>query len=416
MSETRDPKEGMKPAEVASGPPLRFYSADDLLDSTPERPNWVLDGYLAEGIIAVLAGPPKRAGGKSTFTWALVRAMLEGRTSFVGRLLVPGPVVYLSEEPAVTLRPKVAALRGLPLSVVWREAAPRPKPSWADSIAQAADECERVGARLFVVDTFAEWAHLKADAEKDSGAVQAAMEALTDAVSRRLSALLIHHHRKGGGENGEAIRGSSALLGAVDVAIDLTRIPGEEDADHSSRQRMLNASSRWPDTPESMIVELLADGRYALVSEGQRDEVKRQAVAARILPVLPVEDDGLTAAETAEAMGITRQRVGQELPGLVLAGKVRRTGIGKRGDPYRYLQAVSANGHLQKLAETGERGLEFVQASPPVGGACTNTNAQGRKGVSANDSDACRNEHESDRWRDIVALGTDTDRLIGGES
>jgi hypothetical protein len=318
-------------------PALIFHSARQMVDATPEHPDWVWDGYLAPGVITVLGGLPKRQGGKSRFAWALVRSMLEQHESFVGRFLAGGPVVYLTEEPAGMLRPKVEPLADLPgLSVAYREITPRPKPSWADSIAQAADECERIGARLLVVDTFADWANLKAEAEKDAGAVQAAMDALMEAAVRGLAVLLIHHHRKAGGEDGAGLRGSGALLGAVDISIDLTRV-GDDDDLGTSRQRILNASSRWPDTPESMIVELVADGSgYTLISEGERAEVKRQAVHAPILEALADAGKGKTTSDLADELGIDRSNVSRSVNALVKAGEVVKAGAGLKGDPHRF--------------------------------------------------------------------------------
>ena len=323
--------------DALATPALVFHSARQMVDATPEHPDWVWDGYLAAGVITVLAGLPKRQGGKSRFAWALVRAMLERHESFVGRFLAGGPVVYLTEEPASMLRPKVEPLADLPgLSVAYREITPRPKPSWDESIAQAAAECERIGARLLVIDTFADWANLKAEAEKDSGAVQAAMDALMEAAARGLAVLLIHHHRKAGGEDGAGLRGSGALLGAVDIAVDLTRV-GDDDDPGTSRQRILNASSRWTDTPESMIVELMPDGGgYTLISEGERAEVKRLAAHAPILEALADAVDGKTSADLVDALGINQSNVSRAVGALLAAGDVVRVGAGLKGDPYRY--------------------------------------------------------------------------------
>ncbi|GEM_PF-6209981 len=380
--------------EGAELPTLPFGSPDDLLDATPENPEWVLDGYVGAGMITLLAGPPKRAGGKSTFVWALVRDMLEGRDSFVGRWLTPGPVVYLSEEPAIMLRPKVEALRGRPLRIVWRETTPRPKPAWDASIAQAAEECARTEARLLVVDSLAEWAAMKSDAEKDAGSMQAAMGALAEAAAHGLAIVLVHHHRKGGGEDGLAVRGSTALLAAVDIAIDLTRVPGDEDAASTNRQRILNASSRWPETPESMIVELRADGSgYTLVSAGERYEVKQAAAAARFTSVLPTEGEGMTYDEIAEALGVTRGRVSQEIPALVRAGRVLRKGLGKRGDSYRFLLA--------------NRNLEAASTSTPIAASYSpRRGGLAPRGESVSDSSASGfpiSEDDEERWKQLAA-------------
>ncbi len=333
-----DAPQAVEPAGEAGA--LRFYSADELLDTTPERPEFVWDDYLAAGAITLLAGPPKRAGGKSTLAFALVRAILEHRETFLGRFLAGGPVVYLSEEPADLLRPKVRALRGLVLRLVWRETTPRPKPRWAESIRAAAEEAHRTRARLIVVDTFAAWAGLKAESEKDAGAVEEAIESLKAAAASGLAILLIHHHRKGGGEDGEAVRGSSALLAAVDIQLDLTRLPGE---DAPPRQRILAAQSRWPGTPDALVIELAEDGeRYRLVDAGDRDDVRRRAADAPALEALAGDGEAaLTAQEVADAAGQSRPAAQKALARLLRAGQVVRSGRGVSGDPHRYRLAES---------------------------------------------------------------------------
>ena len=46
------------------------------------------------------------------------------------------------------------------------------------------------------------------------------MTPLIDATRAGLAVLLVHHQRKAGGEDGDAIRGSSALAGATDANVE----------------------------------------------------------------------------------------------------------------------------------------------------------------------------------------------------
>jgi len=315
---------GPGPAEEAAA--LTFYTADDLLADAPEEPEWVWDGLVAAGLIALLAGRPKRAGGKSSLAWGLVRAVVLGHESFCGRRLAGGAAVYLTEEPGTMLRPKVAPLAGNPrLSLVWREKVPRPRPPWAVSIADAVAECHRIGARLLVIDTFAEWARMAAESEQDAGAVQAAMEALAAAAASGLAVVLIHHMRKGssGESDGEDVRGSSALIAAVNVIVEISRVK-----DGPSRQRVLNVSSHWPRSPESMIVELLPDDlTYTLVSEGEREEVrgeaKRRSQRQR-LAFLPSVPPGATTTEARAELGLSDSGARKVLNDAQALGVVER--------------------------------------------------------------------------------------------
>jgi hypothetical protein len=369
-------------AVEADGPVLTFLSADEALTLAPEAPVWLWDDYVGEGLVTVIAGPPKRAGGKSTFVWALVEALLTSAQTFVGRYVRPGPVVYLTEEPLALLRPKLVGLAGAAgLSLVCRDNAPRPKPSWASSIRQAAARCREAGARLLVIDTLAEWARFKADAEKDAGAMAEAAAALADAAAEGIAIVLVHHHRKGGGEDGEALRGSSALPGAVNVIVDLTRLPGK---DSPPRQRILNASSHWPGTPESMIVELAEDtSGYRLIGVGERETVRtvaHEAEAARLDDriVAAVEAGAVTQQEVADALDVTRQRVQPRFRALVKAGRLtEEKGAGRR--PARYapslLQPPRDEG-LQQTRAKGEADAPVVVAAAPIEGAATTTTTQ----------------------------------------
>ena len=55
---------------------LRFASPGELRASTPPRPPWVWEGYLARGAVTLLAGKPKV--GKSTLAVAVAEARRAG--------------------------------------------------------------------------------------------------------------------------------------------------------------------------------------------------------------------------------------------------------------------------------------------------------------------------------------------------
>src|SRR5262249_21140348 len=151
-------------AAAAQAPPLAFLSADQYLAREPEAVEWIWRGFLAEGAVTMLSGPPKR--GKSTVVWSLVDALRRRADRFLGRELAPRPVVFLSEEGPSSLRPKVAGGSGLSLL---DRSATFPRRPWSDLVALAAEELARVGRGLLVVDTLAWWANLGPDGEKDAG-------------------------------------------------------------------------------------------------------------------------------------------------------------------------------------------------------------------------------------------------------
>ncbi|HEY6777352.1 MAG TPA: AAA family ATPase [Thermoleophilaceae bacterium] len=61
---------------------LPFTLMGDVIANVPAEPEWAWDGYSAPGTVALFAGRPKV--GKSTLTFGLIAAMLNGRP-FAGR-------------------------------------------------------------------------------------------------------------------------------------------------------------------------------------------------------------------------------------------------------------------------------------------------------------------------------------------
>src|SRR5262249_2229133 len=122
---------------------------------------------------------------------------------------------------------------------------------WEQVVVQAIAECERLDAKLLVVDTLGQFAGFKGDDENSSGAVLAAVKPLQVAASSGIAVLLIHHDRKSGGEVGDSGRGSSALTGAVDIVLSVRRPDGQGP---ETPVRVIRALSRFDETPPEMII------------------------------------------------------------------------------------------------------------------------------------------------------------------
>jgi hypothetical protein len=95
--------------------------------------------------------------------------------------------------------------------------------------------------------------------------------------------LIVTHQRKSLGEFGEAVRGSNALTGGVDVVLEVER-PAPSLA-LGKEARALRAVSRFGSTPDELFVELDLDEATfnAIESPG---EVKAAAERSRLLDVL----------------------------------------------------------------------------------------------------------------------------------
>jgi hypothetical protein len=336
---------------------LRFLTPMELLAQTPANVEWVWRDYLARGAVTLLAGKPK--SGKSTLALGLVRAITRG-AEFLGRPTTRTGVVYVSEEAGSTLLHKVpgdvADLHLLTRDNAW------PRPPWRDVIAAAAAQAHALAAGLIVVDTFAYWAALAADQEKDAGAAQTAIEPLLEAANSGLAVLLPGHTRKAPGEGGDAVRGSSAIAGTVDVVLELERPAGSQQP----RQRVLAGLGRYPQTPGALLVEHdLATDSWRVVGEGA-DRQDARAIGDRqaLLDTLPSSEPGVTRADLEEQLDAPHRQFAAQLDKLIEEGLVTRDGEGKKGDPYRWRRIVR-NPPAQN-PRTIAPGAAAFSSAPPV--------------------------------------------------
>lgn len=355
---TADTPDGTATAETAG---LVFKTPAEIRAETPPNPEWIVDGLLARGAITLLAGKPKV--GKSTLSFDLVRAVTGGLLRFLGRDTDIGTVVYVSEEAAGTLLPKIPEdddrLRILTRDAAW------PRPPWEQLVDQATAYAIEQNACALIIDTLPYWAALGPDKEKDAGAAQAALEPLHAATRGGLAVLLPMHTRKGGGEDGDAIRGSTAFAGGADIILELERPTGQNPP---PRQRVLAALSRYPQTPGVLVIEHDLETGWSVVGEGQ-DRRDSRAVADKValLNELPASPPGLTRKDLENALEAPHQQWSRTLQQLIDAGDVKRDGEGKKGDPYRYriLRNAQDAHQAQKLRTTPPEAREISAAHPP---------------------------------------------------
>ena len=141
----------------------------------------------------------------------------------------------------------------------------------------AVEEAKRASAGPLVVDALSSWAGFGADQEEDAGAAQAAMNALMTATRAGLAVLLVHHQRKAGGQDDDAVRGSSAIFGAVDLLLELEHCGDSAPAG----QRRLVATGRWRSTPPVLVIDRDAElGAWRVVGEvANREEAGAPCLA-----------------------------------------------------------------------------------------------------------------------------------------
>lgn len=329
----------MPELQLASEAPLfrilPFITARELALQEPALPDAVVPSFLVRGSITEMAAKIK--AGKSTFTLAMVRALLH-EEPFLGRQTKRTAVCLLSEERPSTLR---AALERASLTeeddLHILHLHHTSYVSWEDIIRSVNQQIlVPKQAGVLIVDTLSRWAKLRGDSENDSGAAAEAIEPLEQVAGAGIAVLVNRHDKRGeAGELGDWGRGSSGFGGAADIMLNLQRA---NQNGHPNR-RIIRAISRYDDIPEETIVEL-ASGVYSLIEEGERETGK-----ALLLTCLNM--GGAQDLSTLETMtGIARTTAQRALDEMVVAGLITKAGGGRgRGNSALYA-VVTVNAQI----------------------------------------------------------------------
>jgi len=301
----------------------------DLMASAPEKPEYVLWGYIAKGAITEVAAKPKV--GKTRFVMEAVARILVGE-EFLGHATFACRVLYMTEESRGSfvagakrsgMRASASAchvlMRGSVRSLTW------------DQIGELVlAYCELHKIDLVVTDTLSDWAGLRGDDENSAGAALAAMAPLRTLADSGRAVIAIRHERKGIGEIGESARGSSAFGGAMDILVSLRRTRGRG---HDNR-RELHAVGRFDETPGAVTIEL-EEGGYQVIMGG--GDARKSEVELQILEVLPMDEKwALSEPDLRERLDLGHSTMGRALHDLVVREVIC---VGKQ---------ARENGHGQK--------------------------------------------------------------------
>jgi len=312
------------------GVTVPYHTALQVAAGTSEHPDWLVPGFVALQAITELDGKIK-SSGKTTWATHLVASVLDGNR-FMGYPTTRTKVVYLTEQSQGSFREALSRAsliaRGDELRIVFRREISTIK--WVELIATVAADALRDGYGLLVVDTVGKLAGLME--ENAAGEAAAVMVPLQNAAHDGLAVLVCRHERKSGGEVGESGRGSSAISGDVDVILQLRRPEGKQPLN----RRVIESLSRYSETPDKIVIELVDDG-YILLGD---EEAVSMADALRFVSGhIGVENEqkgGWSVEELMEAGEMDRNAIRRALNELKFRGEVVETGSGKRGSPYRY--------------------------------------------------------------------------------
>jgi adenosyl cobinamide kinase/adenosyl cobinamide phosphate guanylyltransferase len=189
-----------------------------VLDMEPQQwrvPNWL----PSNAVVAVYAAP---GIGKSFYALTLALEIARGG-SWLGAQLNQEKVLYIAAEKATTLRDRAEAWCAHHNEMLPEEfllvSTPRP-PQLSDPISVQA-LCELIKAenvRFVILDTYAMMLQgIEENSSKESGVTIEALSQIRQATNGG-TVLVVHHSGK---DSSKGLRGSSALLAAVDLTIEI---------------------------------------------------------------------------------------------------------------------------------------------------------------------------------------------------
>ena len=202
----------------------RLYAGNSILSLPPTE--WELPRWLARNALTALSAPPKT--GKSFIALHLAYEAATGG-SFAGlRFEAPLRVMYCAFEKYPDTRDRLEAIEqreGTSIPSNLKIYAPKRAPNLGN--ASQVEELMRLFSeeqpQLVIIDTLARCtAGIEENSAKEIGAVIETLDKLRVAAGG--CALLIVHHE--GKDSSKGMRGSSALLGAVDQVIKVSGTPG----------------------------------------------------------------------------------------------------------------------------------------------------------------------------------------------
>lgn len=296
-----------------------------------EQPEWLWQGLLAPGNVTLLTSQWK--AGKTTLLCVLLGLRVAGG-HLAGLPVRPGRTLVITEEPMPLWARRIEAHR-LADSVCFIPQPFRSIPTyeeWLGLIGRVLDIHSRHGIDLAVIDPLAPFLR----SENQARSMLETLLALGELQRAGMAVLLLHHPGRGERPPGQAARGSGALLGHVDISIEMRR----PAANPLSRRRRLFTLSRHPMTPRLLTLELDEAGTsYALIPPTAENTF--EAGWEPIHLVLADAPQKLTRLDilTEWPAGPGRPSpvsVWRLLDRAVKQGLVLCEGSGRRDDPLRY--------------------------------------------------------------------------------
>lgn len=309
---------------------LEYEIIGKMKRDTTERV-WHWYGFVTGGGVTLFSAIWKI--GKTTLLTGLLKSWIEG-DSFLGQKVSKCKALVISEEHRDFWidRHAETGVGDEDQHGVWCKpfTAQMSMKQWFEYVAQLAFIMKRDGFSVLIIDTISKIWPVKD--ENSATEVQQAINALDYITKPGMSVILVHHHRKGGGENHTASRGSGALSSAVDICMDFTRDEGGYGNKSKTRRLITTTGRCGRATPYEVLIDFVDE---QLVRLGDKDQVDATARKKSIIEVLD-KDNYYTLEYIREASGQREAFVRKHLEALVNDGEVEMIGTGGRGDKKRW--------------------------------------------------------------------------------
>lgn len=327
-----------------------FAHMADYLAAQPNNIVWV-SPLAAYGFVSLVSGPPK--SGKSTLIANLFGARERNEVFLWGDPVPEGPAALVTEEGGYAVVRKTKGLTKL--HILDRLAFVSAGLSTFDHLLEVTQRwCQtQEGAALIVIDTLAVWGDIKDENDAVAATKTVAKVALL-ARATGAAIVLVHHARKGGGEHGEAIRGSGAIFATVDQAIELGY-----GLDPKADDRLLSVTGRITFGENKRLVFDRDKGVYSLDMAPLPDEFEIDQ-----FPVDGGPDQGFTREDAEKVWGAPPSTTNKRLKLLVTQKRLVKAIVrlpGERADRAVYWKQrplLDVRSVSERMADIFKPGVE----------------------------------------------------------
>lgn len=309
--------------------PILYTVANALAPMDPKQ--WVVDGILPIASTSLWFGAP---GSKKTYSLLDLAVCVAIGKPWLGFNVKQGAVLLVDEEsgPSRLLRRLGEVVRGhlgdasLPIYATSLHGFNFWSPSTGTSAQTLQDIIDQISARLVIIDALAD-VMLGGDENtvKDTQKVFHALRGVSEHSNTKAAISLIHHSNRKGG-----YRGSSAILGALDLAVEVTSQPKEAGVQFRTEKTRDGEPCEWAGDCHWTPTEFWMTTAQTIVGTGHRYEKGERAVMNCLVALGGTATSNQIETATRYAPSTVRNIVSQ-LARLKLLTRIDGGGAGTPG-------------------------------------------------------------------------------------